>query len=210
MDEDDMDAPQISILREEESPSPVTSHPVRTSKFRVKLLVNESKSSIPHPNSSSRKQPSGLVGVEDDDDEEDQLIDDDEDARSNAPASGPSSGSRQPDTPPKRKVNPKKRVRRIEPKPDDEKRKAFLSTYGPYYSMLNAESVHVFLGDPALGEQIPTEGYGHTVDSPSARPPNKRKPAAKKSPSKPRGKAGKSVCCLLFKGQTSLICLPDL
>jgi hypothetical protein len=124
MDEDiDMDAPQISTLREDDSPSPVTSHPARTSKFRVKLLLNEGKSSALQSSSGPPKQAPGLMDDEDDEEEEDQLIDDEEDARSNAPASGPSSGSRQPDTPPKRKVNPKKRVRKTESKLDEEKRK---------------------------------------------------------------------------------------
>ncbi|EGO05285.1 hypothetical protein SERLA73DRAFT_164841 [Serpula lacrymans var. lacrymans S7.3] len=81
MDDDvDMDAPEISTLREENTPPPI-----RTSKFRVKLLVKDNKkgSSI-SSNRSSRKQPAGPTpGRSEDDaedeDEEDQLIDDDDD-----------------------------------------------------------------------------------------------------------------------------------
>ncbi|CCM03664.1 uncharacterized protein FIBRA_05808 [Fibroporia radiculosa] len=75
MNEDvDMDAPQISTLREEETPEP---QPARTSKFRVKLLVNEGKRS----GSSTRKEVRGRSEDEEDeeDEEEDQLIDDDDD-----------------------------------------------------------------------------------------------------------------------------------
>lgn len=76
MDEDiEMDAPQISTLGEEETPEP-QSTTNRTSKFRVKLLMGNSKGS-----SDSRKATH--VESEDDEDdeedeEEDQLIDDDE------------------------------------------------------------------------------------------------------------------------------------
>jgi Wiskott-Aldrich syndrome protein len=83
MDEDiDMDAPQISILRDEESPPPPP--PTRTSKFRVKLLVNDAKPVPGSPGSTSRKPSTGprddppLLGEDDDDEdeEEDQLMDD--------------------------------------------------------------------------------------------------------------------------------------
>jgi len=80
MSEDvDMDAPQISTLREEETPEP---QPARTSKFRVKLLVNEGKRSASMGSSASQK-PTQAGSEEDEDEdeeeEEDQLIDDDDD-----------------------------------------------------------------------------------------------------------------------------------
>ncbi|KAF9225322.1 hypothetical protein BS17DRAFT_815910 [Gyrodon lividus] len=90
MDEDvDMDAPQISTLREEDTPPPS-----RTSKFRVKLLVGDKKGkgkssspsgpavvrkNIPPTQPQSRPQSDEEV---DEEDEEDQLIDDDEPAPS--------------------------------------------------------------------------------------------------------------------------------
>ncbi|KIK81886.1 hypothetical protein PAXRUDRAFT_832554 [Paxillus rubicundulus Ve08.2h10] len=90
MDEDiDMDAPQISTLREEDTPPPS-----RTSKFRVKLLVSDKKgkgkSSSPSGSAVARKnipptQPQSRPQSdeeEDEEDEEDQLIDDDEPAPS--------------------------------------------------------------------------------------------------------------------------------
>lgn len=79
-DDVEMDAPQIDTLREEETPEPQPTTPARTSKFRVKLLVNETKTKKA-PASSSRKQTAQNADSEDDDDdddEEDQLIDDDE------------------------------------------------------------------------------------------------------------------------------------
>lgn len=84
MNEDvEMDAPQISTLREEETPEPQPT-PSRTSKFRVKLLVNEGKRASSLASSSSRKHPHGDSDDEDEseeEEEEDQLIDDDDDAK---------------------------------------------------------------------------------------------------------------------------------
>jgi hypothetical protein len=79
MDQDvDMDAPQISTLPEEETPPPP--QPTRTSKFRVKLLVNDAKGGASPP-ASVRTSGTGQgedEGEGDDEDEEDQLIDDDD------------------------------------------------------------------------------------------------------------------------------------
>ena len=76
MNEDiEMDAPQISTLRDDETPPP---QPARTGKFRVKLVMGDNKragSSAAGP--SPRKRESDED--EDDEDEEDQLIDDDDD-----------------------------------------------------------------------------------------------------------------------------------
>lgn len=87
-DDVDMDAPQISTLREEETPEPQPSLN-RTSKFRVKLLVGEGKR-VPSSSGTPRKIPQGdsEEDEEDDDDEEDQLIDDDEE-EPKAPAPTP-------------------------------------------------------------------------------------------------------------------------
>lgn len=78
-----MDAPQISTLREEETPEPQPT-PARTSKFRVKLLVSEGKRAGSQTSSSSRKPQQGDSDDEDEleeEEEEDQLIDDDDDTR---------------------------------------------------------------------------------------------------------------------------------
>ncbi|TFY67970.1 hypothetical protein EVG20_g3734 [Dentipellis fragilis] len=98
MDEDvDMDAPQISTLREEDSPPP-TSSPARTGKFRVKLLVNnEAKANTKfisfNGETGEEAGETDEVDEEDEadeeDDEEDQLIDDDDDVNSVSVASGP-------------------------------------------------------------------------------------------------------------------------
>lgn len=81
MSEDvDMDAPQISTLREDDTPEPPPT-PARTSKFRVKLLVNEGKRAGSLASTSSQKPARADSDEEDEDEEEeDQLIDDDDEA----------------------------------------------------------------------------------------------------------------------------------
>ena len=75
----EMDAPQISTLKDDETPEPDPT-PARTTKFRVKLLVgSEGKAG----STSSKTQASHAESEDDDeddeeDDEEDQLIDDDD------------------------------------------------------------------------------------------------------------------------------------
>ncbi|KAA1471433.1 hypothetical protein DENSPDRAFT_115569 [Dentipellis sp. KUC8613] len=99
MDEDvDMDAPQISTLREEDSPPP-TSSPARTGKFRVKLLVNNNETKMNTKFISFNGETGEEAGetdevdeedeADEEDDEEDQLIDDDDDVNSVSVASGP-------------------------------------------------------------------------------------------------------------------------
>ncbi|OCH88750.1 hypothetical protein OBBRIDRAFT_888860 [Obba rivulosa] len=75
----DMDAPQISTLREDDTPEPPPT-PARTSKFRVKLLVNEAKRAGSLASTSSQKQGQADSDEDDEDEEEDQLIDDDDEA----------------------------------------------------------------------------------------------------------------------------------
>ena len=60
----DMDAPQISTLREDETPEPT---PSRTSKFRVKLLVNEGKRAGSHGSTATQGQTKR--GSDEDEDE---------------------------------------------------------------------------------------------------------------------------------------------
>ncbi|KAI8981166.1 hypothetical protein BD414DRAFT_491857 [Trametes punicea] len=74
-DDIDMDAPQISTLREETSPEP---NPVP--KVRLKLLVNDrSQGSKAGSTSSKHGRADSDEDDEDEDEEEDQLIDDDDD-----------------------------------------------------------------------------------------------------------------------------------
>jgi hypothetical protein len=75
-----MDAPQISTLREEETPPP--QQPARTSKFRVKLLVNENTAG------ASVKDVLEDDGEDELEDEEDQLIDDEVPASDVSPSKG--------------------------------------------------------------------------------------------------------------------------
>ncbi|KAH9858301.1 Dopey, N-terminal-domain-containing protein [Lenzites betulinus] len=73
----DMDAPQISTLREDTTPEP---HPARSNKFKLKLLVNEKgEGSKAGSTSSKHARADSEDDDEDDEDEEDQLIDDDDD-----------------------------------------------------------------------------------------------------------------------------------
>ncbi|KAI0067984.1 hypothetical protein BV25DRAFT_1911020 [Artomyces pyxidatus] len=88
----DMDAPQISTLRDDDSPPPAPS-PTRTGKFRVKLLVNETKPGTKFitfngETGEEAAGPSDGPDEEDvpDEDEEDQLIDDDDEPRAGARA----------------------------------------------------------------------------------------------------------------------------
>jgi len=88
-----MDAPQISTLREE---TPPPRQPARTSKFRVKLLLNENTGSASKGKSKGEEEE----GEDELEDEEDQLIDDDD-----IPASdvSPSKGKATPRKKPSRK-----------------------------------------------------------------------------------------------------------
>jgi len=124
VDEDvDMDAPQISTLREEDTPPPT-----RTSKRVVKLLVGDKKgkgkSSSPSIALAARKNaqngPTPIhsdeeVEEEEEEEEEDQLIDDDELPTSAAPASGTSSGTKR--KAPTKKPRPRK-MEKQEKEPD--------------------------------------------------------------------------------------------
>ena len=76
-DDVDMDAPQISTLREETTPEP---NPAKSTKFRVKLLVNDKAEGSRAGSISSKhgRAESDDEDDEEDEDEEDQLIDDDE------------------------------------------------------------------------------------------------------------------------------------
>ncbi|KAJ3908282.1 hypothetical protein F5879DRAFT_937974 [Lentinula edodes] len=126
MDEDiDMDAPQISTLREEATPPPPKVNTTR----RIKLLI--SKPSTPSTAPPARQQQPqvqrSILGDDDEedeeDDQEDQLIDDDDPIRPSdlppppRPAVESSSGS-----PPKKKAPPKRKPRKNDKRPPEEGR----------------------------------------------------------------------------------------
>ena len=75
----DMDAPQISTLREEETPEPQPN--IARPKPRVKLLMGDSKRTSSARSSPAQKpqRDDSDDDEDDEDDEEDQLIDDDDD-----------------------------------------------------------------------------------------------------------------------------------
>ncbi|KAK7031174.1 hypothetical protein VNI00_013589 [Paramarasmius palmivorus] len=94
MDQDvDMDAPEISTLREEATPPPSkASNPG----FRLKLVVKDKTKTIASSSSANRHYGDDDDGEDDDEDQEDQLIDD-EDSPAPAPgqASTPQNAKRQ-------------------------------------------------------------------------------------------------------------------
>lgn len=189
MDDDiDMDAPQISTLREETTPPPS-----RGSKFRVKLLVGDKKgtgkSSSPSVPAAARKsvpqnqtlpQPQSEEEV-DEEDEEDQLIDDDEPAPSiSAPVASVSAGTKRK-APPKKPSRPRKSDKqdKEDKKPDGESCLHFL-----YVVARRAK-----LPLPIEPREPPENEDGQTVNAAALpeKPPPKKKAAPRKSaPAKPK------------------------
>ncbi|KAJ3993451.1 hypothetical protein F5050DRAFT_1714480 [Lentinula boryana] len=130
MDEDvDMDAPQISTLREESTPPPTKVNTTR----RIKLLVNKpSTSSIAPPpavrhhqqQQPTQRSSNGEDGEEDEDDQEDQLIDDDDPIRPSdlPPPPRPTAEFSAGSSPAKRKAPAKRKPRKSEKRPPEEGR----------------------------------------------------------------------------------------
>ncbi|KAJ7204430.1 hypothetical protein GGX14DRAFT_647011 [Mycena pura] len=108
----DMDAPQISTLRDD---SPPLDPPPR----RVKLLVKDTRGAAGQP-SSSRKHALSDDDDEEEEDEEDELIDDDDDVVPLVPPSAPPSSAG--DSPSKRKAPSKRKPRKTEKKLAEEER----------------------------------------------------------------------------------------
>lgn len=139
MDDVDMDAPQISTLREEATPPRS-----RGSKFRVKLLVSDKKGSgkssspsVPAAMRKSAPQNQTLPQAQseedvDEEEEEDQLIDEDEPAPSvSAPIASVSAGTKRK-APPKKPSRPRKSDKqdKEDKKPDGESSLQFLYVPG--------------------------------------------------------------------------------
>lgn len=166
MDEDvDMDAPQISTLREEVTPPP----PQRTG-IRVKLVVGK-KNAGPTVTVPS-KRPHTEDEADEDEDQEDQLIDDDDDV-SAKPSKAP---ARPVEATPKRKAPVKRKAKKTEKKSSEEKQEKPVPPPPP----------------PSLPEEgFDPNHISLTVAppvEPAPAPPKatKKKPAAKKAPVKPK------------------------
>ncbi|KAG7452085.1 uncharacterized protein BT62DRAFT_926299 [Guyanagaster necrorhizus] len=166
MDEDvDMDAPQISTLREEVTPPP----PQRTG-IRVKLVVGKKNAgpTVTVPSKRSHTEDED----DEDEDQEDQLIDDDDDV-SAKPSKAP---ARPVETTPKRKAPVKRKSKKIEKKGSEEKQEKPVPLPPP----------------PSLPEEgFDPNHISLTVAppvEPASAPPKgmKKKPAAKKAPAKPK------------------------
>lgn len=114
-DDVDMEAPQISTLKEEATPPPSLSAATSTpSKLRVKLVVSRSKGTSSPKTAVPAKRPrSDDDGEDDDDDQEDQLIDDDDDGAP-ASASAPVKPTEPQAPAPKRKPPVKRKTKKNE------------------------------------------------------------------------------------------------
>lgn len=189
MDEDvDMDAPQISTLREETTPPP----PSRTSKFRVKLLVTEKKgkgkSSSPIVSTTNKKavplpppppppppapqaRAHSDVDVEEEE-EEDQLIDDEDELQQSAstPAISTSTGGTKRKAPARK---PKPRKSEKQDKDVDKK---------PHGEQVDTQDTST----PAVADKPP----------PKKRAPPRRPAAAQRSRAKAPPKAAKTLVVL--------------
>ncbi|PBL00347.1 hypothetical protein ARMGADRAFT_1159693 [Armillaria gallica] len=166
MDEDvDMDAPQISTLREEVTPPP----PQRTG-IRVKLVVGK-KNAGPTVTVPS-KRPHTEDEADEDEDQEDQLIDDDDDVNAKPSKAPP----RPVEATPKRKAPVKRKAKKTEKKSSEEKQEKPVPPPPP--PSLPEEGVD--LNHISLTVAPPVE--------PAPAPPKavKKKPAAKKAPVKPK------------------------
>ncbi|KAJ7651538.1 hypothetical protein DFH06DRAFT_546622 [Mycena polygramma] len=182
----DMDAPQISTLRQEDSPPP----PPR----RVKLLVKDNR--VAPPPSSSRKRPLSDDDEPEEEDEEDQLIDDDDVVpRLVVPPVAQSSAA---EPAPKRKAPSKRKPRKSEKKLAEEERKskeklmqAGAANLAPTMSWfeVNAAKAHQHEGQQGtldLGPLPPNNLV--SLDAGPSKPPPKKK-AARKPPAVPRVRA---------------------
>ncbi|KAJ2930628.1 hypothetical protein H1R20_g6467, partial [Candolleomyces eurysporus] len=184
----DMDAPQISTLREEETPPPTSKKLASPRKPKApKLKVTEPRI---QPRPEPRKvKPAGEEDVEDQaEDEEDQLIDDD-DASSvhrNAPSSAalPASG-RTPDSTPKKKPAAKR-------KPKKEKQGSDGSNDFKKSVKEKLASQPSAAGTPEASSQIPVEGSSAQPEpimlKVSAAAKKKQATSARKATSTPRGR----------------------
>ncbi|KAL0951844.1 hypothetical protein HGRIS_008505 [Hohenbuehelia grisea] len=178
MDEDvDMDAPQISTLREEETPPPVTRAAAPKAR-RLKLLVKE--------------PPAPAAKGEDDDedeDQEDQLIDDDDEL-----ASKPSASRATGETPTKRKAATKRKPRKTEKRAPEESKKIRLKVPLPSSTsaMTSAEVTPESRGDEDLVRLDSSEVHPIPIPVTASDSISSGRPAKKprKEPAKPRARKG--------------------
>ncbi|KAJ7269340.1 hypothetical protein B0H12DRAFT_1178457 [Mycena haematopus] len=183
----DMDAPQISTLRQEDSPPP----PPRRVKA-VKLLVKDNRV-VAGQASTSRKRP--LSDYDEEEDEEDQLIDDDDVVLPSVvpPVAAPSPAV---DSPAKRKAPSKRKPRKSEKKIAEDERKtkekimqAGAPSLAPTMSWFEVSTAkaHEQVG------QMGTLDVGHVplnvVSLDTGAGPSKPPPKKRKTPAVPRIRA---------------------
>lgn len=196
MDEDiDMDAPQISTLREEETPPPQRSNP----RFRVKLVVKDRNAASSSSSSLVGRQVRAQMEDEvddDDEDQEDQLIDDDDDVPMKPATLNPIvlPPLRSTDLTVKRKSPAKRRPRKSDKRPSEEgrlKEKVMVQPGGPNL----APTMSWFEATPSEYREdlAPQSKPGQILlDSPSESASAKsttKKKAATRKPAAPKAKA---------------------
>ncbi|KAJ7361332.1 hypothetical protein DFH08DRAFT_371236 [Mycena albidolilacea] len=182
----DMDAPQISTLRQEDSPPP----PPR----RVKLLVKDTRVAVGQA-SSSRKRPLSDDEPEEED-EEDQLIDDDDVVPPPVvpPVAAPSAAV---DSASKRKAPSKRKPRKSAKKLAEEERETIMQAGGgppslaPTMSWFEVEATkaHQQAGQMGTLDVGPIPPNVVSLDPGAAAGPSKpppKKKAARKPPAVPR------------------------
>jgi Wiskott-Aldrich syndrome protein len=195
MDEDvEMDAPQISTLREEESPPPL---PPKKNIIHIKKRpAPTTLTSLP-----SDKAPDG------NDEEEDQLIDDDgDDDLAKPPSPSQPTAGRANDSPQKRKASAKRKPRKGDKKlGEGEKVKERVS---------QPTGAHTFAPTMSWFKANPAESHEETeiVHSSPLIPPSepsvtkgKKKVSPRKPPTVPRAKAKLAKCTFFTQHITSLI-----
>ncbi|KAF8915026.1 hypothetical protein CPB85DRAFT_1295402 [Mucidula mucida] len=111
-DDANMDAPQISTLRDEGTP-PASSPAGSAGRLRVKLVVSN-KGQSPAVSVPAKRARSDDEGEDEEDDQEDQLIDDDDEVA--ASVSAPVEAAPAPAATPKRKAPAKRKAKKIDVK----------------------------------------------------------------------------------------------
>lgn len=181
MDEDvDMDAPQISTLREEESPPP---QPQKKPTISIKKRA-------PPPSASAESWSVGTVDKEPEiEDEEDQLIDELIDDDDNDDAPKPSPSGRSADTPQKRKLSAKRKPRK-ERKTGEVEKKVKEKVSQPTGAHNLAPTMSCFkaiLAESHEDTEIVTSSPMHPTGDPFAS--KAKKTSIRKPPAIPRAKA---------------------
>jgi Wiskott-Aldrich syndrome protein len=199
MDEDiEMDAPQISTLREEDSPPPQP-----TKKNIIHIKKRPASTTLTHP--SSDKAPVG------NNEEEDQLIDeliDDDDDLAKPSSSSQQVAGRSSDSPQKRKVSAKRKPRKNEKRLGDgeKKIKENLNVSQPTGAHILAPTMSWFKANLSESHEETEIAHSSPLIQPSEPPVTKGKKVSPRKPANvPRAKAKLAKYAFLTQHFPSLI-----